>query len=186
LNAGKATIIIDGDEHPDMADTTFNMESVDRDLAELLSPHSISKQVPSSVLMSSPTPPNFPASPASRLPRARQTSSFLPRLRSSNSPSIPQTPVRNTHTPPPSKPSPSIVNGYNALKPSSSPVLPSTSTSTPIASRRNITVNHSPRLISPSFSSCRAAAASGNQQPRSATPSRTLCQVMLGVHEIKE
>jgi hypothetical protein len=190
LNADKAVIIIDGDEHPDMADTTFNMESVDRDLAELLSPHSASKQVPNSPLTSSPTPSNFPASPASRLPRARQTSSFLPRLRSSNSPSTPQPPIDHiTHTPPP-KPSLSIVNSYNALKSSSSPALPSTSaTSTPMASRRNITLNHSPRLISPSSSSSsRVAKMFGNkqqQQPRSATPTRTLRQVMLGVHDIE-
>jgi hypothetical protein len=71
LNADKAVIIIDGDEHPDMADTTFNIDSVDRDLAALLSPHSAPEQAPSSALTSSPTTPNFPASPASRLPRAR-------------------------------------------------------------------------------------------------------------------
>jgi hypothetical protein len=102
LNVDKAAIIIDGVERPDISDTTFNMESVDRDLAELLSPHTISKQVPISALTSSPTPPNFPAaSPTSHLPRARQTSSFLPRLRSSNSSSIPQTPLRHTRSPPP-------------------------------------------------------------------------------------
>ena len=164
LNADKEVIIIDGDENPDIADTTFNMESVDRDLADLLSPHSVAKQVSSSTPTSSPTPANFPSSPASRLPRARQTSSFLPRLRSSNSPSIPRTPIHPSHTPPPpSKPSPSTVNGYNPLKPSSSPVLPSTS------------------------SSSRAAAAKvfGKQQPRSATPTRTLRQVMLGGRDIE-
>ena len=181
LNADKAVIIIDGDEHPDMADTTFNIDSVDRDLADLLSPHSVPKQVPSPVPTSSPTTPNFPASPASRLPRARQASSFLPRLRSSNSPSTPQ-PIHHTHTPPP-KPSPSIVNSYNALKSSSSPALPSTSTSTPIASRKNVT--HSPRLFSPSSSSSRAAKVFGKQPPRSATPTRTLRQVMLGVRDIE-
>ena len=182
LNADKAVIIIDDDEHPDMADTSFSMNSVDRDLADLLSPHSTAKQVPSSALTSSPSPPNIPASPASRLPRARQTSSFLPRFRSSNPPS---TPIHRTNTPPP-KPAPSISNGHNTQKPPSSPALPSTSTSTPIAPRRNITLNHSPRLISPSSSSSRAAKVFGSkQQPRSATPTRTLRQVMLGVHDIE-
>ena len=184
LNADKAVVIIDGDEHPDMADTTFNMESVDRDLADLLSPHSAAKQVPSSVLMSSSTPPNFPASPASRLPRARQPSSFLPRLRSSNSPSA-QFPIHHTHTPPPKSSSPSIVNSYNGLNSSSSPALPSISTSTPIPSRRNVSLNHPPRLISPSSSSSRAVKVFGKQPPRSATPTRTLRQVMLGVRDIE-
>ena len=61
LNAHKAVIIIDGDEHPDMADTTFNIDSVDSDLADLISPHFAPKQVPSSALTSrsSPTTPNF-------------------------------------------------------------------------------------------------------------------------------
>ena len=181
LNADKAVVIIDGEEHPDMADTTFNMGSVDRDLADLLCPHSAAKQVPSSVLTSNPIPPNFSTSPASRLPRARQTSSFLPRFRSSNPPS---TPIHRTHTPPP-KPSPSIANGHNALKSSSSPALPSTSTSTPISSRKNTTLNDSLRLISPSSSSSRAAKMFGKQQPRSATPTRTLRQVMLGVRNIE-
>ena len=180
-------IVIDGDEHPDMADTTFNMESIDRDLADLLNPHSVPKQVPSSALRSSPTPPNFPTSHASRLPRARQTSSLLPRPRSSNSPSIPQSPIHHTHTPPPLKPSPSIVSSYDGQRPASSPVPTFPSTSTPVASQRNMTVNHSPRLISPSSSSSRAAAAKvfGKQQPRSATPTRTLRQAMLGDRDIE-
>ena len=105
LNTDKEVIIIDGDENPDLADTTFNMESVDRDLAELLSPHSVGKQVPNS---STPTSSPIPSSPASRLPRARQTSSFIPRLGSSSSPSITRIPIHHSHTPPPptSKPSP--------------------------------------------------------------------------------
>ena len=127
LNADKEVIIIDGDENPDLADTTFNMESVDRDLAELLSPHSVGKQVPNS---STPTSSPIPASPASRLPRARQTSSFIPRLGSSSSPSITRIPIHHSHTPPPpaSKPSPTTVNGYNALSPI--PRVPTNSLST--------------------------------------------------------
>ena len=80
-----------------------------------------------------------------------------------------------------------IVNGYNVLKSSSSPAFPSTSTSTPITSRRNISINHSPRLISPSSSfSSRVPKMFGKQQPCSATPTRTLRrQVMLGVRDIE-
>lgn len=139
-NADKA-VIIDGDEHPDIADTAFNMNSVDRDLADILSPHSAVKPVPLQTNLTpnkpslNPTTPNSPASPASRLPRARQASSFLPRLRTSNpssSPS-PQFPTHHAPSPPPAtpKPSSSIVvngNGYNTPKPSPSPALPSTST----------------------------------------------------------
>src|SRR5277367_3465498 len=101
LNADKAAVIVDADEHPDVpADTK---DSVDRDLQDLLNPHSTTTQVPletSSIPLSNPTTPNIIASPASRLPRARQVSSFLPRFRSSNSlsPAL-QSPVRQT--PPP-------------------------------------------------------------------------------------
>ena len=142
LNADKAVVIIDADEHPDVdnTDNAFIMDSVDRDLADLLSPHSTTKDVPlqtsSTPIKGSPTlPSKFPASPASRLPRARQASSLLPRFRLSNSPS------RSPYTPSPTpKASSSIIgNGYSAQKSSSSSSLPSTST--PMASRRSITLN---------------------------------------------
>lgn len=45
LNADKAAVIVDADEHPDVADT---MDSVDRDLQDLLNPHSTTTQVRSS------------------------------------------------------------------------------------------------------------------------------------------
>ena len=175
LNTDKAAVIIDADEHPDVADT---MNSVDRDFLSL---HSTTKQVPletSSTPSSNPTTPNFLASPASRLPLARQVSSFLPRFRSSNSSSpSPQLPIHQT--PPPTPPSSSIVvngNGYNDVKPSSSPALPITSTPTPIASRRSITLNHTPRLFSPSTASPKVQNGS----------TRNLRQVMLGVRTTNE
>ncbi|KAF8812952.1 hypothetical protein BYT27DRAFT_7335330 [Phlegmacium glaucopus] len=204
LNADKAVIIIDGDEHPDTIDTTFNMDTVDRDLAALLSPHSATtKETPVQTTSSvpnkglpSPTTPNSPASPASRLPRARQTSSFLPRLRSSNSPSVPPSnPQFPVQAPSPITPKTSpfiMVNGNNHIAPKSpaSPALPSASTSTPVTSRQTITLNHTTRLFSPSttssFSTPKAIKAFGKQPLTngSATPNvatRTLRQVMLGV-----
>ena len=54
------------------------------------------KQVPNS---STPTSSPIPSSPASRIPRARQTSSFIPRLSSSSSPSITRIPIHHSHTP---------------------------------------------------------------------------------------
>ena len=196
LNTDKAPIIIDGDDdHPSVADTTFMMDTVDRDLAFILNPQSTTEEVSSPHKNpSNPTTPNLSTSPASRLPRARQASSFLPRLRSPNSPTAPQFPIRTLS---PKQSSSIIVNGtsHPPIKPSSPPVLPSsTSTSTPITSRRNITLNHTTRLFSPSSS--RAIKVFGGkqqqqqqqqQQPRtngSAIPSlatRTLRQVILGV-----
>ena len=209
LNADKPVIIIDGDEHPDVADTTFNMDTVDPELVALLNP---TKELPppiSSVVS--------PTSPASRLPRARQASSFLPRLRPSNPTSQFPIPTSSPITP---KTSPSIVVNPTTPKTpvssSSSPALSSSSlptaaatatasTSTPITSRRNITLN--PKLFSPStpnspFPTSRGTTkvfGGGKQPPQVvnndngstatvATPNlatRTLRQVMLGVRTIE-
>ena len=170
LNTDGPVVVIDSDEHP--ADTAFNMDSIDRDLADLLNPHSTTEHIPprtSSTPPPSPITPTFLASPASRLPRARQALSFLPRLRSSPSPQF-QTP------PPPASPkpsSPTVV--HNSLQPSTSPALPSTSTSTPIPSRRSTTLNQTPR----SFSSSTASLSKVLDKQNAST--RILRQAMQGV-----
>ena len=72
LNAEKAVIIINGNEHLDVANTIFNMDTVDPELVALLSP---TKELPlpiSSVVNKDTSP----TSPTSHLPRAHQALSF--------------------------------------------------------------------------------------------------------------
>ncbi|KAF8883902.1 hypothetical protein CPB84DRAFT_180434 [Gymnopilus junonius] len=102
-DVGKAVVIIDADEHPEVAEavdnianTTFNVDTVDPDLLALLSPNAQSEktQLPTVITQltgrrqstgpqpssASPTTPTF--SGTSRLPKARHSSSFLPRTSS--------------------------------------------------------------------------------------------------------
>ncbi|KIM37772.1 hypothetical protein M413DRAFT_30695 [Hebeloma cylindrosporum] len=147
LDPDKEVVIIDGDEHPEVADTTF--DTVDPDLMALLSPNSSSKIYrpdlrslphppshsdrersagPSSA---SPTTPTFSTqSSGSRLPRTRQASSFLPRPRpSQHSPSpSPTSPQFTIATPSPTTPSFSTANTTPRATPgkkrfSSTPVI---------------------------------------------------------------
>ena len=102
----------EGDSLEDRWSTADEVAIIVDDDPDTTSDPAASKQVPLQTpnkVSSNPTTPNLLASPASRLPRARHPSSFLPRLRSSNSTSPSPTPVP--------KPSSSIVvngNGHNA------------------------------------------------------------------------
>lgn len=182
LDPDKEVVIIDGDEHPEVTDTTF--DTVDPDLMVLLSPNLSSKiyKPDSRTLQSppshsdkerrtgpssaSPTTSTFPTLPSgSRLPRTRQSSSFLPRPRASqHSPSpSPTSPQFTIATPSPTTPSfstatttpratpgknrysstPAIaINGDDYESPASPPrspppsAIPTTATSTPAGPRR--------------------------------------------------
>jgi hypothetical protein len=123
LDPDKEVVIIDGDEHSEVADATF--DTVDPDLMVLLSPNSSSKiykpdlrslpppnhsdkEHATGPPSASPTTPTFPTLPSgSRLPRTRQLSSFLPRPRpSQHSPSpSPTSPQFTIATPSPTTPS---------------------------------------------------------------------------------
>ncbi|KAF8957216.1 hypothetical protein BDZ97DRAFT_1924825 [Flammula alnicola] len=183
LEADKDVVIIDGDEHPEVADTSFNLETVDPDLLALLSPnsgsknaspHSIGRRSEPNHQTPSPTTPTFPPSPAStsRLPRTRQgTSSLLPRLRSSQSPSTsPTSPRFSIPTPSPTTTSPTTpkaapakprtptiaVNGddYSPSSPPGSPPSPGlSSTTTSTPARRTMNIPRSTKMFSPSSSS---------------------------------
>ncbi|KAF8153830.1 hypothetical protein B0H34DRAFT_860805 [Crassisporium funariophilum] len=173
LIADKA-VIIDGDAHPGVGDNTFNMDldlsTVDPELAALLSPHAAPKTAPRRSTEPSPTTPTFPVSPASRLPRARQASSFLPRLRPSMSPSAspttaqfpittasPTSPLSTPKASPGKGRTPAIaVNGSDYHTPGSPPRLSAASAAavaTPASRRTAALARPSPRLFSPSNNS---------------------------------
>ncbi|KAF9481097.1 hypothetical protein BDN70DRAFT_920101 [Pholiota conissans] len=101
-------VVIDGDEHPDIANASFNLDTVDPDLLALLSPNTGSKNASSSRAnhqSSSPTTPTFPSSPASTS-RPSRASSLLPRLRPSQISSSPTSPQFSIPTPSPTRTSP--------------------------------------------------------------------------------
>ena len=180
LNSDKA-IIIDGDDHPEVVDSSFsmdiNLESVDPALAALLSPNSTTTAktfIPSP--QSSPTTPKSPF----RAQRNRQSSSFLPRLRPPNTPSptisvFPTTPLSTvipssssavtTPNESPVQGKGTAVNGNKGThgSPPSSPSSPirrssAPTSSTPAAQRRTMAFAHPPKSFTPSSTSSFSAA----------------------------
>ena len=149
--ANKVAVIIDADEHPEVADRTFNMDGVDSDLMSLLnsSRAANNESVHSPVRsfqpkQTSPSTPTFPPSPSSYLSDSRRAPSFLPRLRPSNPNSPSPTPTSShfsiltpspttatmstitTPKPSPSKPhGPAIAVNGSDYSLSSPPVSPS-------------------------------------------------------------
>ncbi|EDR03142.1 uncharacterized protein LACBIDRAFT_307636 [Laccaria bicolor S238N-H82] len=180
LNSDKA-IIIDGDDHPEVVDSSFsmdiNLESVDPALAALLSPNSATTAKPYI-----PSPQSSPTTPKSpfRVQRSRQSSSFLPRLRPPNTPSpttsaFPTTPLSTaipssssagtTPNESPTKGKETAVNGNKGIhgSPPSSPSSPirrssAPTSSTPAAQRRTMAFAHPPKSFTPSSTSSFSAA----------------------------
>ncbi|KAF9526188.1 hypothetical protein CPB83DRAFT_908588 [Crepidotus variabilis] len=221
-DADKAVVIIDADEHEpnDLdngvdPDASFNLDTADPELVALLTPNSLAGTISNGGSSHSPsrktsgahhlgprpsTSPTTPTFPASRLPRARQASSFLPRLQPNGSYSPSPSPTtRNFSIPTPSPTTPSA----NAPTPKASPARhtgptvpfngndsPPTSpisgggahTSTPAATRTAKALSlakPATRLFTPNRSSSLSASQSrifGNKQdvdPSIATPAKS-------------
>ncbi|KAF9039891.1 hypothetical protein BJ165DRAFT_1407053 [Panaeolus papilionaceus] len=225
-NLDKGAVIIDTDDDElAVGDKTFNMDpnQVDPSLAALLSPNSLTSSKngsshslqrshgPSEPAKTSPTTPTFQpsTSPNSRLPRARQASSFLPRLTSGNmspSPSptspkfvlpTPTSPTSGLVTP---KASPNksrtpiiAVNGHDYTP--SSPTSPKTSPTSPSSILNTSTPakkGSSSRFFSPQKLGLKSSSdphlsrnEDSNSTPKTTAPpnarNRTLREVMLGV-----
>lgn len=198
-NADKAMVIIDADKTENLADTSLSLDNADPQLVALLSPNLLEKTMGKrpTLLQPSASPMiPFGVSPT-RLPRARQASSFLPKLRpsTSSSPSAvaPKTSPAKGKTPIIS------INGGDTSAPSSPNSLThlSVPTSSPVlASSRNLSLSRAGKLFTPdrsnslSYSQTTAfgdkkdpsAQANPNVSPAvSKEPVRTLRRVVLGM-----
>ncbi|KAF9566056.1 hypothetical protein CPC08DRAFT_814965 [Agrocybe pediades] len=196
--ANKVAVIIDGDAHPEVADKTFNVDGMDSDLMALLQSKAGGKDYSSPPKRHSPSTPTFPPSPSSPLSGHRRTSSFLPRLRSTNSTSPSPTPTSShfsiqtpspttatlsTITPKasPAKPQGPViaVNGGDSSPSSPTAGVPSMSTSTPVSNRRLLNLPPASRM----FRTTSARNEDSGETSNSISmrqPARTLREVMLG------
>jgi len=189
-NVDKAVVIIDADEKDNYADTAFDLDDADPQLVALLSPNSLNNQnlaKGANLLQPSPsalsTTP-FMGSPTTRLPRARQASSFLPRLRPSTAP------PPSTIASPKGKTPIIAIHGTDSSPPPS-PKSPSLPAPMPTPSRRNLSLSRPSKLFTPdrsnslsyseekAFNGDRDSSSQPNPGPRS--KGRALRRVVLGM-----